>query len=369
MIPLMRPTLPAYERVENDLRKILTTGMISNGEYVKKFEEKAAKYLGVKHAIACPSASLGLMIVMSTIPEGSEVIMPGYTFSATYQGLLWNNLKAVFVDCDEYCNIDATKVEKAITPKTKAIIGVHMFGNPCDVEALEAIAKKHNIQFFTDAAHAFGSEFKGTKVGGFGTAEIFSLGPTKTMPVGEGCIVSTNSEEFAKEIRLRCNHGQKVHGNMDSSVKSVNGRLEEINAAIGIHLIDDLDSNIERRNKIVQHYYSQLKDVPGIEICMASPKNKSTYKDFAIFINKEKFGADRDELIAELDKQGIQARRYFYPPAHRLEVNKKEYENVHLPVTERKSATTLSLPMYSEMPIEQVNAVVAAIKKFHEERT
>src|SRR3989344_2163618 len=248
LIPVMQPTMPAYKRVEKDLQKIFETRMISNGEYCRKFEEKAAKYLGAKYAISCPSASLGLMITMSTLKPGTDVIMPSFTFSATYQSLLWNNLNPIFIDCNKYCNIETSAVEKAITKNTSAIIGVHMFGNPCDINELQEIADDHKIQLFNDAAHAFGAKYKGKKVGSFGIAEIFSLGPTKTMPVGEGCIISTNNEEFAKQIRLICNHGQRVHGNVDSACKSVNGRLEEINAAIGVHLLDEIEEHVEHRN-------------------------------------------------------------------------------------------------------------------------
>ncbi|TAL56339.1 MAG: DegT/DnrJ/EryC1/StrS family aminotransferase [Nanoarchaeota archaeon] len=366
MIPLMKPTLPGYEKVEADIKEIFRTGMITNGKFVAEFEKKSAKYLGVKHCVATASASLGLMVAMSRLKPGSDVIMPGYTFSATYQALLWNNLNAVFVDCDDYCNIDPTQVEKAITPNTAAILGVHMFGNPCDAQKLESIAKKQKIELYIDAAHAFGATTYGKKVGGFGSAEIFSLGPTKTLPVGEGCIISTNSEEVANDIRLRCNHGQKVHGNMDSALKSVNGRLEEINAAIGIHILDEIDQHIEQRNVLAERYNGQLKKISGIEVCMAPKHNRSTYKDFAIFIDKEKFGCDREVLMRKLLEEGIQTRRYFHPPAHQLEINKDLFKNVHLPVTEKKSSTTLSLPMYSHMPGEEVDAVISAIKRVHD---
>lgn len=364
LIPLMQPTLPAFKKIENDIKRIFETRMISNDEYCRKFEQKAANYLGSKYAIACPSASLGLMIVMSTLKPGTDVIMPSYTFSATYQALLWNNLNPIFVDCNKYCNIETSKLK--ITKNTSAVIGVHMFGNPCDIDELQKFADTNKIPLFIDAAHAFGAKYKGKKVGGFGKAEIFSLGPTKTMPVGEGCIISTNDEEFAKQVRLICNHGQRVHGNVDSAVKSVNGRLEEINAAIGVHLLDEIEEHVERRNVLARRYYEALSKIPGIEVCFPPKENRSTFKDYAIFVDKKQFGMDRNELQIYLDAKKMQSRKYFDPPTHKLEVTQGKYKDLKLPETEKRASTTLSLPFYSHMDFSEIDAVCKAIKDAHE---
>src|ERR1019366_7247 len=145
---------------------------------VRAFEEKAATFLGVKHVVAAPSCSMGLMALLSTLPPGSEIVMPAFTFSATYQALLWNGFTARLVDCNESCNIEVSQVDQAVTAKTAAILAVHMYGTATDLEELEAIARRRNVPLFFDAAHGFGAKYKGRHLGGFGNAEVFSLGPT-----------------------------------------------------------------------------------------------------------------------------------------------------------------------------------------------
>lgn len=240
VIPVTKPTLPEYSEVEPMLREIIETGLITNGKFVRAFEERARQYLGVRRVVSAPSCSTGLMALLSTLPPDSEVIMPAFTFSATYQALLWNNLRAVLVDCNESCNLDAGRVEEVITSRTSAILAVHMYGTATDVEDLQDIASRRGLPLFYDAAHAFGAKYRGRYLGSFGTAEVFSLGPTKTLPVGEGALISFSDDTLAEKVRLVCNHGQPPNS-LDSTVKSFNGRLEEIDAAIGLRLLDDVD--------------------------------------------------------------------------------------------------------------------------------
>jgi dTDP-4-amino-4,6-dideoxygalactose transaminase len=360
MIPVTKPTLPPYEEIEPMIREIVTSGVITNNKYVRAFEEKAAQYLSVRCVVSAPSCSLGLVALLSTLPPGSEVVMPAFTFSATYQALLWNGLKAVLVDCNDSCNLDVTQVERALTPKTAAIVAVHMYGTATDLEELEAIAKRHRLQLYFDAAHGFGAKYRGRQVGGFGDAEVFSCGPTKTLPIGEGGLIATNDEDLARRVRSVCNHGQPPNS-LDSLVKSFNGRLEEINAALGVRVIDDVDHWVERRQTLAKMYFERLGDLPGLTFPVVPPHAVSTYKDFCIFVDKDQFGLDRDELLEALATRGVQTKRYFFPPIHQLTVARNQFADVQLPQTEFKSSRVLALPMYSHMPFEEVDYVCRGV--------
>lgn len=364
MIPITKPTLPPYEDIEPVIREIYTSGQITNGKFVRAFEEKAAEFLGVQYVVAAPSCTTGLLVLFSTLPAGSEIVMPSFTFSATYQALLWNGFTARLVDCNESCNIDVSKVEQAITPKTAAIVAVHMYGTATDLEALEAIAQARNLPLFFDAAHGFGAKYKGRRLGGFGNAEVFSLGPTKTLPVGEGGLITTNDENLARQVRLVSNHGQPLNS-LDSTVKSLNGRLEEINAAIGVRVIDDVDHWISRRQELAAMYYEQLAEIPGLTFPVVPKSAVPSYKDFCVFVDPEQFGMDRDHLLARLEKDEIQAKRYFHPPIHELTVALGLFDGVRLSNTEFKSSRVLALPMYSHMPFEEVSYVCQAVSMAH----
>jgi len=364
MIPITKPTLPPYEEVEPVIREIYSSGLITNGKYVRAFEEKVATYLGVQHVVAAPSCSMGLLVLLSMLPAGSEIVMPSFTFSATYQALLWNGFTARLVDCNESCNIDVSQVEQAITPKTTAILAVHMYGTATDLEELEAIALRRNLPLFFDAAHGFGAKYKDRHLGGFGNAEVFSLGPTKTLPVGEGGLITTNDENLAKRVRSACNHGQPPNS-LDSTVKSLNGRLEEINAAIGIRVLDDVDHWIAHRQELAAMYYSQLGDIPGLTFPVVPEYAVSSFKDFCVFVDPEQFGMDRDQLLARLGKADVQAKRYFHPPIHQLTVARGHFQGVRLPNTEFKASRVLALPMYSHITFDEVSYVCESVLKAH----
>lgn len=356
MIPIIRPTLPPFEVIKDGIREIIETGMVTNGKYLRAFENEAAEYLGALEAIAVSSCTTGLMLVMSELPRGSQVIMPGFTFSGTYQGAQWNDLDVVPVDCDESCNIDPGKVEAAVTEKTSAIVGVHMAGVPCDIDKLTSIAARHRLKLFFDAAHAFGSEYKGTRVGNFGDAEVFSLGATKVLAVGEGGLIATNSRELAKRMRLAANHGHGVD-DLDCCNKALNGRLEEFNALLGLEGLKYLEGNITRRNQLAALYREKLTKVAGISFPHVPVNVRTTVKDFSIFIDEPVFGMSRDQLALQLKSRGIQSKKYYHPPLHRLAILKEKFRDLTLPNTELKAATVLTLPLFSHMADQDVLAV------------
>lgn len=362
MIPIMKPTLPRFDEVRDDLEKIINSGQLTLGPYVRAFEKKAAEYLGVRHVIGNPSATTGLIVVSSLLPRGSEVILPAYTFSATYQALRWCGLKAVPVDCDDRCNVDPAEVEKAITPRTSAIFAVHMFGHAPDIEALQGIAKAHGIRLFFDAAHAFGGSWHGRKLGGFGDAEVFSLGPTKTMPTGEGALITTNDDALAERIRLASNHGHPP-GDLDCYLDGMNARLQEINAAIGLKLLESIDRWIARRNELADRYDAGIDALPGLRRTVRSPEVVSTVKDYVVFVDPDRFAMSRDALHDALGKREIMTKKYYWPPVHKLSYALEEFAGVSCPRTEELASRVLALPLYSHMPVEEVDSVLAALKE------
>ncbi len=368
MIPFNRPTLPPWEIVEAEIREAYESGIITNADYCRRFEARVAELLGVRHVIPSPNATVGLIMLLSTLPPGSEVIMPALTFSATLQAALWNGLKPVLVDCDECCNIDVTQVEGAITERTSAILAAHMYGTPARVAELEQIAGGYGLRLFFDAAHAFGSAWNGRYVGGGGTAEVFSLGPTKTLPVGEGGLITTDDDDFAFRVRLIANRGQPP-GSVDSLIKSLNGRLEEINAIVGYHVLDELEFYLARRTHLAERYRALLGALPGISFPHVPPEARSTYKDFTIFVDPIDFGVDRTELAYRLGEQEIMTKRYFDPPLHRLGVTRATHGHLSFPRTDFFCARLLSLPFYGHMPEAEVEAVCEAVDEIHARAT
>lgn len=361
MIPIVKPTLPPYEEMEDQIREVFQTGMLTSSKYVAAFEKEAAQYLGVDQAIAVASGTAGLMLILTTLPAGSEVIMPAFTFSATYEACKWNGLKPILVDCDKRGNIDPKEVEKSISSKTTAILAVHMFGHPSSVDELGHIAKKHKLKLFFDAAHAFGAKYRERYVGGGGDAEVFSLGPTKTMPVGEGGLITTNDQVLAKRIRLASNHGHEP-GDLDALVHGMNGRLQEINGIVGLHLLKRVDTHIERRNYLADFYRRELDKIKGIKIIAPEEDVCPTYKDFSIFVDEEVFGCSRDELAKQLGSKQIVTKKYYYPPIHKLTVALEEFAGQTYPVSERLSSTTLSLPFYTHMSEQEILTVCETIQ-------
>jgi len=364
MIPIGKTTLPEYKDVEKKFKEIFETGMVSNAKYVREFEEKAAKKIGVKYAVAAPSNTTAMIGVMSLVEKG-EVIMPSFTIANTYYALKWNNLKPVLVDCDDYCNIDVDEVRKNINEKTKAVLGVYMFGACPEMDELTELCEEKEIDLFIDAAQGFGGKYKGKYFGNFGKAEIFSFDPSKTIGIGEGGIVTTNDKKFMEDLNVVFRNGMEKPGEMDSMRVGLNGRLPEMCAVIGIEALKKIDYYIERRNKLAERYIKNLENVGGMEIIGNPEWCLSTFKDFVVLVNKE-FGMDRNKLKEELFKRDIHTRKYFYPSIHWMSSCKEEFVNLKLPKTEKMSLKVLSLPIYSHMPFEDVDKVCDAIKEIKE---
>ncbi len=369
-IPITKATLPRFELLSSELRELLASGMITNYHYVRQFEEALQHYLGVRQVIAVSSCTAGMMLVMKALELTGEVIVPSFTFSATGHAILWNGLRPRFVEINPATlTIDPQKVREAITPQTSAILGTHIFGCPAAVQELEELAQEHNLKLIFDAAHALGSKVGTRMIGGFGEAEIFSCSPTKLLVTAEGGVVATNNEELARKIKIGRTYGDP--GNYDCEFPGLSARMGEFNALLGLKSLEMLEQNIARRHELVRQYKEQLVDIPGIAFQRIDAPLRTTYKDFSLFIEPLKLGMNRDTLAEELQKRGVQTKRYFYPPLHQQRAY-RQYRLEHegqLLLTESIAAKVLSLPLYSHMTKDEVLYVATAIKAIHSQLT
>lgn len=367
MLPIVQPTLPNYETIAPQVEEIFATGMLTKGRYLHQFEERLADYLGVKHAVCVSSCTLGLALTYQGLGLRDEVIVPSFTFMATVHPLVWLEASPVFVDIDPdtWC-IDPAKVEEAITPRTTAIVAVHNFGNPADVEALEEIARCHKVRLVFDAAHGFGTLYQGKPVGRYGDAEVFSTSPTKLLVTGEGGVVATNDDDLADHIRTGREYGND--GYYGSEFAGLNARMPEFNAILGLKSLEMLEASAERRNRMVEQFREQLEKLPGLTFQTIRPGNRCSYKDLSVLVDGEALGLTRDQLAQALRAENIDTRKYHDPPVHTHRAYRHLYDRYRdaLPNTDKVSPQSLSLPIWSLMDDETVLGICHAIWRINE---
>jgi len=361
-LPIVDPEGVPGEEFLEEVRGIIASKQLTNGAYVRKFEAAAAEYLGVAHCVAVSSCTAGLLLVLKALDLRGEVILPSFTFHATAHAVVWNGLTPVFADCDAktFC-VAPQAVRAKVSSRTEAILAVHLFGNPAAVKELEYIAGELQIPLVFDAAHAFGSSIGGKRIGGFGTAEVFSFSPTKLVVAGEGGLIATRDAELAERLRAARNYGDA--GNYDPEILGVNARMSEINAAMALHGLAGLDARIERRNEIRTRYERKLGDVAGLRFQEVSEGGRSTFKDFSAIVDEKEFGHSRDWLVELLHVENIGARKYFSPPVHRQKLYSAMSDGRTLSVTDMVSDGVVSLPIYSSLTDESVDKVCEAIRR------
>jgi dTDP-4-amino-4,6-dideoxygalactose transaminase len=354
-LPFTRPTMPDFDKVAPRLREIFSSGMITLDKSVRELETRVAAYLGVRHIVAMSSNSTGQMLTLRAWGLRGEVIVPSFSFCMTSHVLLWNGLEPVFVDVDpETCTVDPRRVEEAITPRTCAIMGAHVWGNPCRADELRELARRRGLKFITDAAQAMGSRLKGRPVGGWADAEVFSCSPTKLLTCGEGGLVSTDDDELASRLRRARAYGLKP--DYDSDIVGLNARMSEMNAALGVASFEALEANMAMRKERFALYQKRLAAVPGVTLPEPTPGAEPNGIYFTFYVDEERFGLSRDELYGALLSENIMAKKYFDPPLHRLSVNAGARRH-DLPVTERMCRRVLTLPLYSHSTVEMIETV------------
>jgi dTDP-4-amino-4,6-dideoxygalactose transaminase len=349
-VPFVRPSVPEADPLVDDLRRILDSGMLTNGPYVRQLEEGCAEYLGVRHCIAVASCTAGLMLVLRATEVTGDVVLPSFTFAATAHAVAWNGLRITFADVDPYTlTLSPDAAERVWGIRTSAILCTHIFGTPCDAVGLGNLAKRNGVRLFFDAAHAFGSLHAGTPVGRFGDAEVFSLSPTKVLIAGEGGIIATNDDLIAHRVRTGRDYGNP--GDYDCVFVGLNARMSEIHAATALHSLKGLDERIERRNALADLYRGALEGVPGIRFPVVRLGDRSSYKDYTVLVGEDEFGLSAEALAEALRADGVDTRRYYSPPVHEMLAYDRQAHTVgRLPVTESVARCVLTLPLWSDMP-------------------
>ena len=364
-IPLTRPTVPDPGALAEDLAKIMASGVLTNGPYVRELESRAADYLGVRHCVAVASCTAGLMLVLRVSELSGDVIVPSFTFAATAHAVAWNGLRPIFADIEpKTLTLAPDAVERSVGVRTSAILATHLYGTPCDVDGLGELANKHGLHLFFDAAHAFGSLHSGIPVGRFGDAEIFSLSPTKVVVAGEGGLIATNDDRLAERCRIGRDYGNP--GDYDCQFVGLNARMSEVNAAMGLASLQGIDERIERRNALANIYRAELRGLPGLTFPSVPEGHRSTFKDFTIVVDPDVFSMNAESLAGALAAIGIDTRRYYAPPVHAMRAYRTlNGGTLSLPVTEEMAAKVLTLPMWSEMADAQVMRVADGIRRIH----
>jgi len=365
VITVTSPLLPDLEEFNTILQDIWNRKWITNmGHYHQELENSLAKYLGVKYISLFTNGTLPLITALQAlgITEG-EVITTPYSFVATSHSIWWNGLKPVFVDIDEEtCCIDPIKIEKAITNKTVAIMPVHCYGCPCNVEAIDAIAKKHNLNVIYDAAHAFGVTYKGKSILEWGDISTLSFHATKVYNTIEGGAMIMHSEKMKYNV-----DNLKNFGFQDETVvvaPGINSKLDEMRAAYGLLNLKQVDKAIVARKAVATKYVEVLKDVKGIKLFKyeIAPDFKWNYAYFPILVTEE-YEITRDELYSKMKKANILARRYFYPLI--TEFNPyKDYPSANpsnLPVANKIASQVICLPLHHTLSNADIERVIKSI--------
>lgn len=341
-----RPNIGSRSLFLNRLEDALDRRWLTNGgPFVQEFEQRIAEIVGVKHCIAVCNGTMALEIAIRASGLSGEVIVPAFTFVATAHALQWQAITPVFCDIDPQTHtIDPARVERLITPKTSAIIGVHLWGRPCDVDALAEIAARHNLKLLYDACHAFGVSYRGQMIGRFGNAEVFSFHATKFVNALEGGAIVTDDDELAKKIRLMKNFGFADYDTV--TYIGTNGKMNEISAAMGLTSLESIERFVSINYRNYRTYLVILGQLPGIKMVTFDESQKCNYQYIVMEIDETVTGLGRDQLLKILHAENILARRYFYPGCHHMEPYRSYLSQTELPlpVTEKLSQRVLCLP-------------------------
>lgn len=362
-ILVTRSSMPEFEEYMNEIKDLWESHWLTNmGSKHIKLQEELKNYLGVENIELLTNGHMAIELGLQALGLTSgEVITTPFTFASTTHAIVRNGLTPVFCDVDEETlTIDVTKLESLITDKTVAILPVHVYGNVCDVEEIERIAKKHNLLVMYDAAHTFGETYKGKGIGTFGDVSCFSFHATKVFNSIEGGAATFSNKEYGKELYRLKNFGIKDEVTVDGV--GANAKMNEFCAAMGLCNLKYVDANIEKRRIIVERYRENLKDVDGIRLNCVQKDVRSNYSYFPIFVDEEVFGKSRDVIFDELAKYDIVARKYFYPLTNAFQCYEGKFNPEDTPVALKASKQVLTLPLYPELEMEIVDKICDIIK-------
>ncbi|MEZ4643037.1 MAG: DegT/DnrJ/EryC1/StrS family aminotransferase [Chloroflexota bacterium] len=336
--------------------------LTNNGPMVQEFERQLAAHLHVKHCVAVCNGTIGLEIAIRALDLTGEVIMPAMTFIATAHALRWQGIKPVFADVlPGSHNLDPNSVANLITPRTTGILGVHLWGIPCAVDALTELAETHHLKLLFDAAHAFGCSYQDQMIGNFGDAEVFSFHATKFCNSLEGGAIATNNDELAAKMRSMRDFGF-VEQDFTGYV-GTNGKMNEVSAAMGLTSLESVDTFIETNYRNYKTYQQALAGVPGIRFVRYDESQQNNYQYIILEVDPYEAGISRDELVTILKAEHVLARRYFYPGCHRMEPYLSDPATNHdLPLTECVVSQTMGLPTGTAITQDAIRQICAIIR-------
>ena len=359
------PLLPSLEDFTFLLKEIWESKMLTNnGNFHQKLEEELAKYLKVPYLSVFTNGTLPLITALQAMRITGEVITTPFSFVATTHSLWWNGIKPVFVDIEpETCNLDPSKIEAAITPRTTAIMPVHVYGKPCKTKEIQEIANKYGLKVIYDAAHAFGVEINGESILNFGDMATLSFHATKVYNTLEGGALVVHDEQTKKRIDYLKNFG--FASETEVVAPGINSKVDEVRAAYGLLNLKQVDHAINSRRKVAIRYRDELQGVKGITFFNDIPGVRHNYSYFPIFINAEEYGMTRDELYFKMKEHNVFGRRYFYPLISTFSTYRglDSANPDNLPIATQMSNNVICLPMHHALSENEVEYILQIIKK------
>lgn len=359
------PLLPSLEDFTFLLKEIWESKMLTNnGNFHQKLEEELAKYLKVPYLSLFTNGTLPLITALQAMRITGEVITTPFSFVATTHSLWWNGIKPVFVDIEpETCNLDPSKIEAAITPRTTAIMPVHVYGKPCKTKEIQEIANKYGLKVIYDAAHAFGVEINGESILNFGNMATLSFHATKVYNTLEGGALVVHDEQTKKRIDYLKNFG--FASETEVVAPGINSKVDEVRAAYGLLNLKQVDHAINSRRKVAIRYRDELQGVKGITFFNDIPGVRHNYSYFPIFINAEEYGMTRDELYFKMKEHNVFGRRYFYPLISTFSTYRglDSANPDNLPIATQMSNNVICLPMHHALSENEVEYILQIIKK------
>ena len=358
-IYVTRSSMPTLEEYIEEIKPIFESHQMTNmGPIYKKMQRQLINYLGVPELSLFVNGHMALEMAIHALglkEKGGEVITTPFTFVSTTHAITRNGLEPVFCDIkpDDY-TIDPAKIEALITDKTVAIIPVHVYGNLCDVEAIDRIAKKHSLLVIYDAAHAFGVTYKGIGVGNFGDASMFSFHATKVFNTIEGGAIAFHDKKYRTRLHELKNFG--IRGQEDVAGIGGNAKLDEFRAAMGICNLRHMDECITKRRLVAERYRKWLGNVPGLKLSIHQKNVTPNYAYFPVYFDEVMFGKTRDQVMQYLKENDIFSRKYFYPAINEMTCYKDKFDQ-NTPIAHDVSMHILTLPMYEELVIEDVDHI------------
>ena len=362
-ILVTRSSMPEFDEYINEIKDIWETHWLTNmGSKHKRLQAELKDYLGVENIDLLTNGHMALELTIQAMHLTGEVITTPFTFASTTHAIVRNGLTPVFCDINPYdYTIDVNKIESLITEKTSAIIPVHVYGNICDVEAIEKIAQRHNLKVIYDAAHTFGIKYKGKGIGSFGDASCFSFHATKVFNTIEGGAVCFKDKDLGENIYNLKNFG--IRGPETVCGVGANAKMNEFCAAMGLCNLRHIDEEIEKRKKVVERYREHLCYVNGIKIMSDQEDVIPNYAYFPIVFDEKLFRKNRDEVYNNLSDNGVFSRKYFYPLTTAFDCYSDRFNPLLTPVALDISKRVLTLPLYSDLSVDDVDRICKVILK------